>query len=148
MSPHQEARPGEAPGRKMAHTGLLEGPTLVLFMKSAIGGKENECTKCYHPLYDGENLGSLIRVCTNIDPKCFNGSQLTTCRECEKVCWIAENTATFRQNLLGACPAGESWFCFEHKHNLEGSKDVVKEKQLTVTTTKYELEFPTGKIYS
>lgn len=96
-------------------------------------------------LYDGENLGSLIRVHTNLNPRCFNHSLLTTCQEDGKVYWIARNTAFIRQCLLGECPVGETWLCFEHKDNQKGLKDLVKEKQLTVATEKDDLEIPTGK---
>lgn len=110
----------------MAPTGLLGKLVLVLVMSAALSRDDDPCTKCYHPIYDGEDLRSFFRVHTNINPSCFNHSQLITCREDGKVYWTTRNTATYRQRLLGECPVGESWFCFEH----EGLKDLVKEKQL------------------
>lgn len=104
-----------------------------------IEGTGNECTKCYHPLYDGEDLGSLIRVHTNINPTFFNRSQLDTSQEDGKIYWFTKNTASFRQHLLGEWPVGEEWFCFEH----EGLDDIAKEKPLIVK--KGDVKEPLGK---
>lgn len=128
---------------RMVHTGLLGRLILVLFAKNTTESEEYAYTKCYHPLYDGENLGSLIRVHTNLNPSCFNHSQLTTCQEDGKVYWLAKNTASFGQHLLGECPMGEVWFCFEHEANKERLKDLVKEiYQLTGATKKNYSEVP------
>ncbi|XP_058717405.1 endogenous retrovirus group 3 member 1 Env polyprotein-like [Poecile atricapillus] len=116
------------PKMKLAHTGLLGGLILVQLVSLGIGGGGEACTKCYYPLYDGEDLGSLMRVHTNINPTCFDHTQLETCQEEGKTYWITRNTASFRQRLLGECPVGESWLCFEE----EGLNDVIKEKQLRI----------------
>lgn len=99
----------------------------MLLMSGALSRDKDPCTKCYYPIYDGEDLKSLFIVHTNINLSCFNHSQLITRPEDEKVYWATRNTASYRQCLLGECPVGESWFCFEH----EALKDLVKEKQLT-----------------
>lgn len=77
-----------------------------------------------------------------MNPSCFNHSQLATCQEGGKIYWIARNTASFRQRLLGECPVGEIWFRFEQEANQEGLTDLVKEKQLK---EKEDLEIPLGK---
>ncbi|XP_050829290.1 endogenous retrovirus group 3 member 1 Env polyprotein-like [Serinus canaria] len=125
--------------RERAPTGLLGKLVLMLLVSSALSKDQDPCTKCYHPIYDGEELKSLFRVHTNINPSCFNHSQLITCREDGKVYWTTKNTASYRQRLLGECPVGESWFCFEQ----EGLKDLVKEKQLD--RENYESHTPEGK---
>ncbi|XP_053820859.1 endogenous retrovirus group 3 member 1 Env polyprotein-like [Vidua chalybeata] len=125
--------------REMAPTGLLEKLMVILLIYGTLSKGENPCTKCYHPIYDGEDLRSLFRVHTNINPSCFNHSQLITCQEDGKVYWTTRNTASYRQRLLGECPIGEAWFCFEN----EGLKDIVKEKQLM--WKKDDPDIPLGK---
>uniref|UniRef100_A0A803VID1 Uncharacterized protein n=1 Tax=Ficedula albicollis TaxID=59894 RepID=A0A803VID1_FICAL len=115
---------------KTVHTGLLGRVLLVLLINNLTSSKETKCNKCYHPLYGGDTKESLIRIHTNVNPSCFNHSQIST----GKTYWIAKNTATFRQRLLGECPRGEAWFCFEHKSNQEGLMDLIKEKQLKPRT--------------
>lgn len=108
----------------MAPTGLLGKLVLLLLIDNALSGERDPCTKCYHPIYDGDDLRSLFRVHTNINPNCFNHSQLITCQEDGRIYWTTKNTASYRQRLLGECPVEETWFCFEH----EGLKDLIKEK--------------------
>uniref|UniRef100_A0A803VPW5 Uncharacterized protein n=1 Tax=Ficedula albicollis TaxID=59894 RepID=A0A803VPW5_FICAL len=131
---------------KVVHIGLLEGLMLAMLINNFVKSKETSRTKCYHPLYDGESLGSLIRVHTNINPSCFNHSQITTCQEGGKVYWTARNTASFRQRLLGRCPVVETWFCFEHEASQGELTDMIKERQLVVATKKEnKLEIPVEK---
>ncbi|RMB96014.1 hypothetical protein DUI87_27453 [Hirundo rustica rustica] len=124
----------------MAHTGLLGGIVLMLFIKHTYETKA--CTNCYHPVYDGEDLRSLFRVHTNVNPNCFDHSQLTTCQEDGKVYWTTKNTASYAQRLFGVCPIEDTWLCFEA--DLKGLRDIIKEK---VLTTKIEkgLDIPSGK---
>ncbi|RMB88572.1 hypothetical protein DUI87_35073 [Hirundo rustica rustica] len=124
----------------MAHTGLLGGIVLMMFIKHTYETKA--CTNCYHPVYDGEDLRSLFRVHTNVNPNCLDHSQLTTCKEDGKVYWTTKNTASYAQRLFGECPIGDTWLCFEADH--QGLRDIIKEK---VLTTKFEksLDIPSGK---
>ncbi|RMC16814.1 hypothetical protein DUI87_06067 [Hirundo rustica rustica] len=124
----------------MAHTGLLGGIVLMMFIKHTYETKA--CTNCYHPVYDGEDLRSLFRVHTNVNPNCFDHSQLNTCQEDGKVYWTTKNTASYAQRLFGECPIGDTWLCFEADQ--KGLRDIIKEK---VLTTKFEksLDIPSGK---
>ncbi|RMC02606.1 hypothetical protein DUI87_20761 [Hirundo rustica rustica] len=124
----------------MAHTGLLGGIVLMMVIKHTYETKA--CTNCYHPVYDGEDLRSLFRVHTNVNPNCFDHSQLNTCQEDGKVYWTTKNTASYAQRLFGECPIGDAWLCFEADQ--KGLRDIIKEK---VLTTKFEksLDIPSGK---
>ncbi|RMC13280.1 hypothetical protein DUI87_10815 [Hirundo rustica rustica] len=116
----------------MVHTGLLGkliGLILVLAMNKHTEGAA--CTKCYSPIYDGEDLQQLIRVHTNVNPTCFEAGQLTSCQEEGKKYWVAKNIANYRQRLTRECPMRE-WFCLEKIDNQEGASDLVKEKPLTI----------------
>lgn len=108
-------------------------------------GGIDSCIKCYHPLYDGENLESLVRVHTNLSPSCYNQSQLETCQEGGKVYRITRNTASFRQRLLGECPMNDNWLCFERKDIMKGEIDIVKEKKVNMKTSNKEWEDLGGK---
>ncbi|RMB89673.1 hypothetical protein DUI87_33944 [Hirundo rustica rustica] len=124
----------------MAHTGLLGGIVLMMFIKHTY--KTKAWTNCYHPVYDGEDLRSLLRVHTNVNPNCFDHSQLNTCQEDGKVYWTTKDTASYAQRLFGECPIGDTWLCFEADH--KRLRDIIKEK---VLTTKIEkgLDIPSGK---
>ncbi|RMC03612.1 hypothetical protein DUI87_19787 [Hirundo rustica rustica] len=124
----------------MADTGLLGGIVLMMVIKHTYETKA--CTNCYHPVYNGEDLRSLFRVHTNVNPNCFDHSQLNTCQEDGKVYWTTKNTASYAQRLFGECPIGDTWLCFEADH--KGLRDIIKEK---VLTTKIEkgLDIPSGK---
>ncbi|RMB96462.1 hypothetical protein DUI87_27137 [Hirundo rustica rustica] len=124
----------------MAHTGLLGGIVLMMFIKHTYETKA--CTNCYHPVYRGEDLRSLFRVHTNVNPNCLDHSQLNTCQKDGKVYWTTKNTASYAQRLFGECPIGDTWLCFEADH--KGLRDIIKEK---VLTTKFEksLDIPPGK---
>lgn len=129
----------------MEYSKLLKNVVMVMLITQTVRSTEEGCAKCYRPLYDEESLTTLIRVHTNISPKCFDASQLLTCQEDGKTYWITKNTANFRQRLLGECPAGEPWFCFEQVSNSETQNDIIKEKQIIKTPKKNEFEIPTGK---
>ncbi|RMB96933.1 hypothetical protein DUI87_26512 [Hirundo rustica rustica] len=124
----------------MAHTGLLGGIVLMMVIKHTYEAKA--CTNCYHPVYDGEDLRSLFRVHTNVNPNCFDHSQLNTCQEDGKVYWTTKDTASYAHRLFGECPIGDTWLCFEADQ--KGLRDIIKEK---VLTTKFEksLDIPSGK---
>ncbi|RMC03861.1 hypothetical protein DUI87_19614 [Hirundo rustica rustica] len=124
----------------MAHTGLLGGIVLMMFIKHTYETKA--CTNCYHPVYDGEDLRSLFRVHTNVNPNCLDHSQLNTCQEDGKVYWTTKNTASYAQRLFGECPIGDTWLCFEADH--KGLRDIIKEKVLTTKIEK-SLNIPSGK---
>ncbi|RMC02371.1 hypothetical protein DUI87_21541 [Hirundo rustica rustica] len=121
------------------HAGLLGGLVLVLIVSGYTNGA---CSKCYSPIYDGENLESLIRVHTNVNPTCFDMARLSTCEEEGKEYWVAKNAATFKQRLTGECPIRE-WFCMEKVNGVKGVKDLIKEKPLTIK--KMEIEEPLNK---
>ncbi|RMB92726.1 hypothetical protein DUI87_30872 [Hirundo rustica rustica] len=124
----------------MAHTGLLGGIVLMMVIKHTYETKA--CTNCYHPVYDGEDLRSLFRVHTNVNPNCFDHSQLNTCQEDGKVYWTTKNTASYAQRLFGECPIGDTWLCFEADQ--KGLRDIIKEKVLTMKFEK-SLGIPSGK---
>uniref|UniRef100_A0A8C9MKT1 Uncharacterized protein n=1 Tax=Serinus canaria TaxID=9135 RepID=A0A8C9MKT1_SERCA len=110
--------------RRPAHTRL---PMLLLIHFGGSGG--NTCEKCYYPLYRGDTLSVLIRVHTNMNPKCIDHSQLTTCKKDNKIYWLAKNIANPSQRISGERPMKESWVCFEQESetNLE---DTFKEKEV------------------
>uniref|UniRef100_A0A8C3Y5J0 Uncharacterized protein n=1 Tax=Catharus ustulatus TaxID=91951 RepID=A0A8C3Y5J0_CATUS len=111
----------------MAHTGLLGGIMIILSICNTLGTEEDACTKCYHPLYDRENLKYLLR--------------LSTCREDGKVYWLVRNTASYRQRLYGECSIGDPWLCFEYEANQNGLEDLIKEKPIK-TQERDDLQLP------
>uniref|UniRef100_A0A8C3QGV4 Envelope glycoprotein n=1 Tax=Cyanoderma ruficeps TaxID=181631 RepID=A0A8C3QGV4_9PASS len=134
--PIQEARLSET---RKVRIRLLEKLIMVMLM---IRLSEGACTKCYQPIYNGENLQSLIRVHTHVDPTCLDIATLSTCLEDGKKYWIAKSTADFRQRLVGECPVRE-WVCFEELNHLNGVADLIKEKP--VMLNKEEISEPLEK---
>lgn len=116
---------------KMTHTGLLGRVVMMaLVAVSALGSPGEPCSECYQPLYEEKEVSSLSRVHISSNPDCVNLSQLVLYQKNKRVYWIAHNIATFRQPLLGECPIGEAWLCFECDAAETSSIDLVKRKEM------------------
>lgn len=115
----------------MTHTGLL-GRVVVtaLIAGGALGSPGELCNEYYQPLYEKE-VSSLLRVHTNLNHNCVNLSQLILYQENEKIYWMARNTATFRQPLLGEHPVGEAWWCSERDTTKASLVNLVKGKGIS-----------------
>lgn len=122
---------------KMTHTRLLGRVVVIAIMASGVlGNLGKPCSKGYQPLYEEEEVSSLLRVHTNLNPNCVNLLQLISCQENKKAYWMAWNTASFRQRLLGGCSVGEAWLCFEQDTTQACLVDLIKEKKVVKTRTK------------
>lgn len=122
---------------EMTHTGLLGRVVMMaLIAGGALGSPGEPCSECYQPLCEEEEVSSWFRVHINSNPNCVNLSQLVLYQEDKRVYWITQNTATFRQQLLGECPIGEAWLCFECDVAEASLVDPVKRKEMVKTVRK------------
>lgn len=126
-----EKTPVDREVKRPAHTRL---PFVTMLLLIHFRGREgNTCEKCFCPLYRGDTVSVLIRVHTNMNPKCINHSQLTTCKEDNKIYWLAKSIANPSRRMSGEWPVKERWVCFEQESetNLE---DPFKEKEVKLNT--------------